>query len=111
MGLTALQVRVDGEAWFDVVHNADFPFVVQTSKMNIKVLGTSFNVIAYSFKVQRHEPFFYYICFIQRYFQFSEAAYLIYDGRFYCRKIAESFSITYLAAKYRGNCGTSDLRF
>lgn len=40
------QVELDGEAYFDVVHNEKIPFHVNTRHMNIKVLGTTFNVIA-----------------------------------------------------------------
>ncbi|WP_316804831.1 FecR family protein [Pedobacter nototheniae] len=36
-----------GEAYFKVAHNAAVPFIVHTSKMNIRVLGTVFNVKAY----------------------------------------------------------------
>lgn len=36
-----------GEAYFDVVHNKALPFIVKTSRMDVKVLGTAFNVKAY----------------------------------------------------------------
>lgn len=42
------KVMLDGEAYFEVAHDADKPFVVQTAKCNIEVLGTKFNVEAYS---------------------------------------------------------------
>jgi ferric-dicitrate binding protein FerR (iron transport regulator) len=38
------EVRLTGEAYFDVRHNADKPFIIYTGKAGIKVLGTSFNV-------------------------------------------------------------------
>ena len=41
------KVKLTGEAYFDVVHNAKFPFHVITKNVDVKVLGTSFNVIAY----------------------------------------------------------------
>ncbi len=41
-------VTLDGEAYFEVTHNGDKPFVVQTNKCNVEVLGTKFNVEAYS---------------------------------------------------------------
>ena len=41
------QVTLSGEAYFDVVKNANKPFIIHTAKMDIKVLGTSFNVKAY----------------------------------------------------------------
>lgn len=41
-------VYLDGEAFFDVAHNAEKPFIVHTSSIKIKVLGTSFNVKSYS---------------------------------------------------------------
>ena len=36
-----------GEAWFEVVHNENKPFVVSTSALDIQVLGTKFNVAAF----------------------------------------------------------------
>ncbi|MET0638268.1 MAG: FecR family protein [Chitinophagaceae bacterium] len=42
------EVRLEGEGFFDVVKNADKPFIVHTSGINIKVLGTVFNVKAYA---------------------------------------------------------------
>ena len=41
-------VYLEGEAFFDVAHNAEKPFIVHTSSIKIKVLGTSFNVKSYS---------------------------------------------------------------
>jgi len=40
-------VTVSGEAYFNVVHDEKHPFVVQTPNLQVKVLGTEFNVIAY----------------------------------------------------------------
>ncbi|MBX2843069.1 MAG: FecR family protein [Flammeovirgaceae bacterium] len=37
-------IKLEGEAFFDVVKNKNFPFVVNTEKIKVKVLGTSFNV-------------------------------------------------------------------
>jgi len=42
------EVYITGEAVFDVVHMKDKPFVVSTKDFNINVLGTVFNVSAYS---------------------------------------------------------------
>lgn len=42
------QVELDGEAYFDVKHDETSPFIVKTEKMDVKVLGTEFNVSAYS---------------------------------------------------------------
>jgi transmembrane sensor len=42
------EVSLNGEAYFDVVRNAERPFIIHTKKMDIKVLGTSFNVRSYS---------------------------------------------------------------
>jgi len=41
-------VDLTGEAYFDVVHNEDIPFHVNTRNLDIKVLGTQFDVSAYS---------------------------------------------------------------
>lgn len=41
------EVSLVGEAYFDVVKNSAKPFVIHTSKMDIKVLGTAFNVKCY----------------------------------------------------------------
>jgi ferric-dicitrate binding protein FerR (iron transport regulator) len=42
------EVTLEGEGYFQVSHNAQKPFIVKTSDINIKVLGTSFNVTNYS---------------------------------------------------------------
>ena len=44
------RVELDGEAYFEVKHNKKVPFIVSTEKMNIRVLGTKFNVFAYKGK-------------------------------------------------------------
>lgn len=41
------EVNLIGEAFFDVTHNAEKPFIIHTSKMDIRVLGTEFNVRCY----------------------------------------------------------------
>jgi ferric-dicitrate binding protein FerR (iron transport regulator) len=46
-GNTLREVSLVGEAYFDVVKNAAKPFVIHTKKMDIKVLGTAFNVKCY----------------------------------------------------------------
>lgn len=38
---------VEGEAFFDVTHNKDLPFIVTSKGYDIRVLGTKFNVLAY----------------------------------------------------------------
>ncbi len=40
-------VYLDGEAYFKVTSNRKLPFIVHTDKMQVEVLGTSFNVSAY----------------------------------------------------------------
>lgn len=42
------EVLLFGEAYFDVAKNAAKPFIVKTSEISIKVLGTQFNVSAYA---------------------------------------------------------------
>ncbi|WP_183557915.1 FecR family protein [Mucilaginibacter sp. SP1R1] len=41
-------VILEGEGYFDVIHNAQKPFTVHTAKINIKDIGTIFNVKAYA---------------------------------------------------------------
>ncbi|PCH71467.1 MAG: hypothetical protein COC06_00625 [Bacteroidales bacterium] len=41
-------VYLSGEAYFDVTHDKEIPFIVKVDDMNVKVLGTEFNVKAYS---------------------------------------------------------------
>jgi ferric-dicitrate binding protein FerR (iron transport regulator) len=41
------EVQLEGEAYFDVAENKQKPFIVHTSDIRIKVLGTSFNVKSY----------------------------------------------------------------
>jgi len=47
------EVKLDGEAYFEVKANKKCPFNVLTSKGNVRVTGTKFNVMAYS----SHESF------------------------------------------------------
>lgn len=42
------EVYLEGEAYFEVAHNKNSPFIVHTSEADIKVLGTKFNVRNYS---------------------------------------------------------------
>ena len=40
-------VTLTGEAYFDVTHDKQHPFIINANKVTIKVLGTAFNVKAY----------------------------------------------------------------
>ena len=41
------KVTLSGEGFFDVVKNPNQPYIIEHKDFNIKVLGTSFNVLAY----------------------------------------------------------------
>jgi ferric-dicitrate binding protein FerR (iron transport regulator) len=41
------ELTLEGEAFFDVKHDPDHPFIIHTGKLDVRVLGTSFNVKAY----------------------------------------------------------------
>lgn len=45
---TNRDVYLDGEAFFEVTHNKNLPFVVHVKDYKVKVLGTRFNVKAYN---------------------------------------------------------------
>ncbi len=40
-------VKLEGEAFFEVTHDKSSPFIVETSNLDIEVLGTKFNVSSY----------------------------------------------------------------
>jgi ferric-dicitrate binding protein FerR (iron transport regulator) len=44
------EVTLNGEAYFDVTKNAEKPFIIHTKKMDVKVIGTAFNVRSYSYE-------------------------------------------------------------
>lgn len=41
------EIYIDGEIYIQVAHNNNWPFVVKTKDVGVKVLGTEFNVTAY----------------------------------------------------------------
>lgn len=41
------EVKLSGEAFFDVTHDSIYPFTVRYGKLNVKVYGTKFNVQSY----------------------------------------------------------------
>jgi len=46
-GIETREVTLTGEGFFDVTKNKEKPFIISTSSIKIKVLGTAFNVKAY----------------------------------------------------------------
>ncbi len=46
-GIASRDIFLEGEAFFDVKHNQGQPFIVHTPAMDVKALGTAFNVKAY----------------------------------------------------------------
>jgi len=46
-GKTLREVELTGEGYFDVVKDPEHPFVIHTQRIDIRVLGTVFNVKAY----------------------------------------------------------------
>lgn len=47
-GKDTREVTLTGEAYFDVVHDKEHPFIVHTKNIDIRVLGTMFNVRSYA---------------------------------------------------------------
>jgi ferric-dicitrate binding protein FerR (iron transport regulator) len=45
--LARREISLQGEAYFNVSHNAHKPFIIHTDNINVKVLGTEFDVKAY----------------------------------------------------------------
>ena len=50
-GVTNREVTLQGEAFFDVAHNASIPFKVHTGKIITTVLGTAFNISSQQEKI------------------------------------------------------------
>lgn len=48
------EIYVEGEIFLDVSHNQNRPFIVKTKSMDVKVLGTQFNVSAYNEDKEQH---------------------------------------------------------
>ncbi len=44
---TTREVNLTGEAFFDVAHNTQKPFLIHTTRIDVEVLGTRFNVKSY----------------------------------------------------------------
>lgn len=49
---TDRKVKIEGEAYFDVSHDALHPFIVEANGTEVRVLGTRFNVNAYTDRVR-----------------------------------------------------------
>ena len=47
-GYEKREVSLEGEGYFEVVHNKNKPFIVNAQEIDIKVLGTKFNLKSYS---------------------------------------------------------------
>ena len=45
---TIREVSLEGEAYFDVIKDKNRPFIVMTNALNIRVLGTAFNIKSYA---------------------------------------------------------------
>lgn len=41
------RVKLSGEAYFDVAHDKEHPFIVELGAIDVRVLGTSFNISSY----------------------------------------------------------------
>jgi ferric-dicitrate binding protein FerR (iron transport regulator) len=46
-GASTREINLTGEAFFDVAHNPGKPFIIHAARVDIKVLGTRFNVRSY----------------------------------------------------------------
>lgn len=46
------KIFLEGEAYFEVAHNPQMPFIVQTKRQDVTVLGTSFSIRAYDDETQ-----------------------------------------------------------
>ncbi|MHB1178190.1 MAG: FecR family protein [Daejeonella sp.] len=46
-GLARREVYLEGQAFFDIKHNASKPFIVHTGRLETTVLGTAFNIKAF----------------------------------------------------------------
>ncbi|MBB5439709.1 hypothetical protein HDC92_003405 [Pedobacter sp. AK017] len=46
------KVKIDGEVYFEVVHNKVLPFRVESTGQTVEVLGTKFNIMAYHDEAQ-----------------------------------------------------------
>ena len=48
VGARTREVYLNGEAFFEVTKDRQHPFIVHTGKMNVRVLGTAFNIKSYA---------------------------------------------------------------
>ncbi len=46
-GVKSRHVQLVGEAYFDVAKDAEYPFIIHAGKINVKVLGTAFDIKSY----------------------------------------------------------------
>lgn len=48
------EIYVSGEVYLEVVHHDEWPFIVRTNEMNVRVLGTKFDVSSYDKDATEH---------------------------------------------------------
>lgn len=46
-GVSNRDIHLTGEAYFEVAKNKDIPFIVRTNEIQVRAVGTAFNVLAY----------------------------------------------------------------
>lgn len=46
-GIKDRRIKIEGEAFFNVTHDQQKPFIIKTSSLDVKVHGTSFNLSCY----------------------------------------------------------------
>ena len=50
------KVKLEGEAYFEVIKNKKVPFKVHTNELDVKVLGTKFNFRNYEDDLEAKRP-------------------------------------------------------
>jgi ferric-dicitrate binding protein FerR (iron transport regulator) len=99
------EVQLEGEAYFDVAKVADRPFIVRTRDLDIRVLGTAFNVKSYPEESRTEATLIRGLVQVSKKGQGQQPAILLHPHE----KVVVSKAVEHIPTKETANPSASDM--